>query len=271
MSSSAKRVAAFVCFFTTCGVLWAQGTPFRSARQNANFNLPVADARTGRDESARIDRLVGLAKLWAAVKYFHPYLAYRDDIDWDAALITAIPKVDAARTPVEYGAAIEVMLQALGDPVTHVLSAPPRRTTVNAASPAERQPTFHRDADGVLVVAMRNYADLEDIYGTQDKLQALKKEIPSARAIVFDLRPLVLPTESQQGAAALSFSDLPSSLSTASLGLPGERRRAYQGYAPQDGSTSGGYSSGFYFQGRPSIEAAPGAKDIPVVFVNCAN
>ena len=37
-------------------------------------------------EAARLDRLVALAKLWAAVKYFHPYLAYRDDIDWDKAL-----------------------------------------------------------------------------------------------------------------------------------------------------------------------------------------
>src|SRR6476659_4148319 len=33
-------------------------------------------------EDARIARLIGLAKAWGTVKYFHPYLAYRD-IDWD--------------------------------------------------------------------------------------------------------------------------------------------------------------------------------------------
>ncbi len=29
-------------------------------------------------EVARILRLIGVAKVWGAVKYFHPYLAYRD-------------------------------------------------------------------------------------------------------------------------------------------------------------------------------------------------
>jgi hypothetical protein len=40
-------------------------------------------------------RLITLFKLWGAVKFFHPYLAYRN-IDWDGALIAAIPKVKAA-------------------------------------------------------------------------------------------------------------------------------------------------------------------------------
>jgi hypothetical protein len=100
---------------------------------------------------ARIDRLIGIAKLWAAVKFFHPYLAYRDNIDWDAALIKAIPKVDAAHTPAEYSAAIESMLNELDDPATHVLTAPSPAPAVNSSSPAERQPTFRRNPDGVLV------------------------------------------------------------------------------------------------------------------------
>jgi C-terminal processing protease CtpA/Prc len=49
--------------------------------------------------------------------------------------------------------------------------------------------------------------------------------------------------------------------------MPGERRRMHVGYAPQDGTTSGSYSSGFYLQGRPAIKADSGAKDIPVVFL----
>ena len=46
-----------------------------------------------------------MAKVWGTVKYFHPYLAYRD-IDWDKALIETIPKVNAAKTPQDYQAAI---------------------------------------------------------------------------------------------------------------------------------------------------------------------
>lgn len=68
-------------------------------------------------DEARVVRLVGLAKVWGAVKYFHPFLAYRD-IDWDKALVETIPKVEAAKTPQEYAAAINQMLDALGDKST---------------------------------------------------------------------------------------------------------------------------------------------------------
>src|SRR5688572_28370770 len=47
--------------------------------------------------SAETERLVVLGKVWGTVNVFHPYLAYRD-IDWDAALLAAIPKVLAAKS-----------------------------------------------------------------------------------------------------------------------------------------------------------------------------
>jgi len=229
----------------------------------------MASAQQPTAESARIDRLIGLAKLWAAVKFFHPYLAYRDNIDWDAALIKAIPKVDAAHAPAEYSAAIESMLNELGDPATHVLTAPLPATAVNSSSSAQRQPTFRRNPDGVLVVAMTNYSDFQDFYGTAEKLEALKKELPTAAAVVFDLRPARPPSEQEQGMAsyAISGSGFGGAVSTVSLDMPGERRRMHIGYAPQDGTTSGDYSSGFYLQGRQPIKPESGAKDIPVVYL----
>src|SRR5215510_14005998 len=66
---------------------------------------------------ARIERLAGLAKVWGTVRYFHPYLAYRD-IDWDKALIETIPKVNAAKTPADYQAAVNQMLAVLNDKST---------------------------------------------------------------------------------------------------------------------------------------------------------
>ena len=68
-------------------------------------------------EESRIARLAGFAKVWGAVKFFHPYLAYRE-IDWDKALIETLPKVSAAKTPEEYQAAINQMFTVLGDPST---------------------------------------------------------------------------------------------------------------------------------------------------------
>lgn len=231
-------------------------------------NPLVAFCQQSTTESARLDRLVALAKLWAGVKYFHPYLAYRDNIDWDGALVRTIPRVDTARNAAEYSAAVEGMLNELGDPVTHVIkaSAP---ASGNSSSSKERQPTFAKNADGLLTVAMTHYSDFQDYLGTREKLKALQKELPTARAVVFDLRPMVTPSESEQGSAASAIADsgLAGALTTASLDMPGERRRMHIGYAPQDGTTSGDYSSGFYLQGRPPIKPASGAKDIPVVFL----
>jgi C-terminal processing protease CtpA/Prc len=230
--------------------------------------LPIGPGQQIAGESTRIDRLVAVAKLWAAVKYFHPYLAYRDSLDWDGALVRAIPKVDAARDGAEYSAAVGSMLNELGDPATHVLnSLPPAQA--NSSSLADRQPTFRRNADGVLVVAMTNYSDFQDFVGATQKLEALKKELPTARAVVFDLRPDAAPSDSDQGFAsyAISQSGLAGALTSVPLEMPGERRRMHIGYVPEDGATSGDYSSGFYVQGRQPIKPGSGAKDIPVIFL----
>src|SRR5687767_8991497 len=72
----------------------------------------VAQSQTPASTSAedvRVARLVGLAKVWGGVKYFHPYLASRE-IDWDKALVETLPKVNGARTPQEYEAAVNQML-----------------------------------------------------------------------------------------------------------------------------------------------------------------
>src|SRR5215831_7980855 len=52
----------------------------------------------------RIERLADAGRLWGYIKFVHPALAYRD-IDWDQALIRALPAIRAARTAEDYAAA----------------------------------------------------------------------------------------------------------------------------------------------------------------------
>ncbi len=87
-----------------------------------------------------IDRLVGLAKVWCAVKFLHPWLAYRGDIDWDQALIGALPRVLAADTADAYAGAVQTMLDALGDSVSRV-----RRRKEGSREPAPGDPPFSRE------------------------------------------------------------------------------------------------------------------------------
>jgi C-terminal processing protease CtpA/Prc len=84
------------------------------------------------------DRLLAIGKLWVTVKYFHPYLAYRD-IDWDKALVDALPKIRTAGMQAEYAAAVQSMLDALRDPVTHAsLERADHAATAEANASAQR-------------------------------------------------------------------------------------------------------------------------------------
>ncbi len=85
------------------------------------------------------DRLIQAARLWTTVKYFHPYLASRA-IDWDKALIDALPRIRAAQSNDEYAAA----LQSLLDPVHGViLRATEGSASAASDAPAERTWIHH--------------------------------------------------------------------------------------------------------------------------------
>jgi len=63
-------------------------------------------------------RLEALADLWGKVYLFHP-ATVTSDVDWNQALIRAIPRVEAAETPEKLAKAInEELLRLLGDPLT---------------------------------------------------------------------------------------------------------------------------------------------------------
>ena len=213
-----------------------------------------------------VERLVALCKLWGAVKYFHPYLAYRNDIDWDAALVTAIPKVRNATSAAEYAGAVEDMLAALDDSATRVI--PPQ-----AAAPAPPAPTPHPvstlTADDVLLITLRHYQDLlSDFTGATARLAAVKSALPQARAILFDLRAATPPGE-ERGMLSFIFrySGIIPLLSATSLVTASTRSRIHMGFMPQVGSSSGGYRSAFTVVDGRRIEPSPEAKEMPVVFL----
>jgi hypothetical protein len=55
------------------------------------------------------DRLAGTTKLWNYVKYFHPRVT-AGEIDWDAALVHAMPKALAETDNAAFTAALDEML-----------------------------------------------------------------------------------------------------------------------------------------------------------------
>jgi C-terminal processing protease CtpA/Prc len=61
----------------------------------------------------QVERLATLGKVWGFLKYYHPAVA-TGTVNWDLAVVTAVPTVKAARTPSEFQSAIQSLIDAAG-------------------------------------------------------------------------------------------------------------------------------------------------------------
>ncbi len=102
-------------------------------------------------EALRTDRLARLCVLWGTVRYLHPALAYKD-IDWDAALVEALPRVAEAKSAEDYAAAVRQMLDRLGDPATSVVRDVPARPAPKSDPTGKGRPLFTWHSPDVLAV-----------------------------------------------------------------------------------------------------------------------
>jgi len=83
----------------------------------------AADQAVAISETSRAGRLLGLFKVWNAVKYFYGY-PERIDGDWDVLLEQAIPRVEAPPTMPGYALAIQQLLVHLSDAHAFVMGMP---------------------------------------------------------------------------------------------------------------------------------------------------
>lgn len=225
----AVRVALTAVLLTMCVVARAQQS------------MPAPAQATA--DAARVERLVGLAKVWGAVKYFHPSLAYRE-IDWDKALVETIPKVSAAKTPGEYRTALNRMLAALGDPTTRAeIEVEIKDTPSNQAPASAKEPV--RTEEGVLFIDATRLAEVgaRDQMAFRVLLGKVGEAASSAKAVVIDARR----AGPADDFAAYFFADLlrqilPQFLDS-DVRLGHSRQRIHNGYATQGGGASFYYSA----------------------------
>ena len=217
-------------------------------------------------ETVRIDRLVSLCRVWGAVKYFHPALAYRD-IDWDAALVRAIPRIRASSSDGEFAAAVQSMLETLGDPVTRVVDG--------SRGGAVTDTRHHRRISqltegGILVVRLRDFAGTGGSAAAAREFQGLGKRIGEAKGVLFDLRRISPVSEDTRGMLAYIFSEGGFNARLAAIPVvgPGQRSRVHFGFTSQATEISGDYYlSAFTISAGERFDPAEGTKDKPVVFL----
>jgi hypothetical protein len=203
---------------------------------------------------ARTQRLVRLCALWGNVRYHHPWVV-EGAVDWDSALVEALPRALAATNDDELAAAVTSMTTALHDPATRVERSPV------ATPPATTPPvTPSSTVDGVLVVhvAARGWQ------GVDPEVSRVVPEIEKAPLLVLDLRA---STDDDAWGAQLVVDKIAARLpSHDSTGIT-ERFVEHRGYQPQSGVTSGGYETLLAARLPPTFAASTKPHPSKVVFV----
>jgi C-terminal processing protease CtpA/Prc len=197
------------------------------------------------------------------VKYFHPSLAYRTDIDWDSALLAAIPRVRASRTAAQYAAAVGAMLGVVGDPLTRVRV---ERSETTSEQVLPRVASARLTPDSVLVVYVGEY---EQLFGpdVQRAMADAASAIAGARAVLIDLRSAQPADPFWRAQLDPAFAGLQRLLSRDTIETPGSARRVYYGFESESPFASGQYRIGRVMENGKRIAPAGHARDLPVVFL----
>lgn len=247
-------LSALLVFSILC-----QSTP---AHTLSTAHTPAPSPST---EDARIARLVGLAKVWGTVKYFHPYLAYRD-IDWDKALIDAIPKVNAARTPQDYQAALNQMLAILNDKSTR---ADIEVENKPASSTPPASPNLVRTENGILIIAAAQIAQAvsKDISTLNGFMTSINQSLPTASGIVVDARSASKATELDAYHLDNFLRQSLTAMLDTDVVLGATRYRMHNGYATQTASGANFYYSAVVNSSPKTIAGRSKTKTPPMAFI----
>jgi C-terminal processing protease CtpA/Prc len=261
-----KLLAFLLCLLASVSTL----SPIALA-QGANASLAAVQARSAEDdvragaEAARIERLVGLARVWGTVKYFHPFLAYRE-IDWDKALVEAIPRVNAAKTAQEYQAAVNQMLAVLNDKSTRAEIEPPVPTGYAFGLDETK---FVRTESGLLIIEAAQIAITvgQDTSKLGGFVASINQALPNAIGVVFDWRAQGQLTEFQ----AFYFENFMRQTLTGMLDtnvvLGASRHRMHSGYPTQTASGASFYYSGLVGTAPQTLPARGKTKTPPIAFI----
>ncbi len=256
-----KLLASFLCLLLSlsalCRSVIAQGA--NSTRSSVTDGRSIA-------EEVRIERLIGLAKVWGTVKYFHPYLAYRD-IDWDKALIEAIPKVNAAKTPQEFQSALNQMLAVVNDKSTRAEIGTEIKTAADQ-TPADVT-EYVRTENRVLIIEATQIAKAvaKDSAALRGFVSNINQALPNASGVVFDWRSTTKSDEFETYYFETFHRQILTGILDTTVVLGSSRYRMHSGYPTQTASGTSYYYSGLVNPSPQVIAGRSKTKPPPIAFI----
>ncbi len=251
------------------------GAVFALTRSSPSGPKPLAQALTCPTENEpavetdlsamaydKTEALVGAARLWGIVRYFYPALAQSDDVDWEGALVNALPALEDASSPAEYRERLSELTGALGDPATRIVESN-GSTSANAVFAR----FVSQSAPNGLVILRACYSSAP---ADEDDSNLLAETRENASAVVFDLRegpgPDSGPDDRYESALRLLLEKTIPYFIDKPLMPMLERYLKYEGY-PAQGFGSTTYRRTFRSTSPESIQPDNDAKPVRMVFL----
>ena len=217
-------------------------------------------AQTVELDSVKIHRIAKTCQLWGEINYFHPFLM-NDQSVWYKAFTESIEGVINANSEEQFQDAVQSMLNYLDDPATFVI----KKDQVENEFKYANSPSFKFVKDSMLYVDITNYKSLDDFDFVESQFDSLKKLMPHAKSLIFDLR-YKIPNE-EVGWLSYYFQNFQNELVDTVLTLPGLKGRFHDGFAPENGNSSGGYYSGYFVKTGARLEPGNNKIDVPIIFI----
>jgi C-terminal processing protease CtpA/Prc len=220
----------------------------------------LSPAQTPTLNAQQTKRLADAGKLWGHIKYFHPYLQYKN-IPFDSAFAAAVPAIINATDKTSYAAALQQWLDVLQDPLTRI-----QPTTQSGSSFSKENPSPTLTVkDSILYVSIYNLKDLDNWQQALGTLQKISRELAKAQYLVFDLRP-TQPNAWADLGLLLDYGNVEPGLFNGTLTKPSFRSVVHDGFVPERGGSSGGYTSFFRV---PQTKTVTGTlkNNIPIAFL----
>ena len=124
----------------------------------------------------QINRLADAGKVYGLVKYFHPFLQYKN-INWDSVFAANVEGIIGAKSKREYGDVLKRMLSVLDDNLTCIVSAPQPNNNDSART------TSYKIKDSLLYVSMNDITD--DSY---NKIVEAYQNLDKVKGVIYDMR-----------------------------------------------------------------------------------
>ena len=204
-------------------------------------------------------RIADAGKVWGYLKYYHPYLQYKN-INWDSAFVENVPRILEAKNKEEYENCLQNLFSILNDPVTAVIHIPKPTKPINYSDLVI--------SDSIMIITRDDYRAFVDEDTIHRLFEKAISQFGKIKAVILDLRPDKETSLLNEVPLQDIFDDtyILTKLFTGVLEPPGVRSVYHKEFMGEQPVSDGDYQSHFLVA-RKYFAAGTGNKNIPIIFI----